>query len=55
VRLAAEENRLPVSEGIPTLSYALEKEWPHDRGAFIEGLVFWDGLLIESTGLNGKT
>ncbi len=54
-RLAAAENGPPASEEIPTLSYALVKAWPHDREAFTEGLVFWDGVLIESTGLNGRS
>jgi glutaminyl-peptide cyclotransferase len=47
---------LGAAEGdIPTLSYTLVKAWPHDRGAFTEGLLFWDGMLIESTGLNGHS
>jgi glutamine cyclotransferase len=29
--------------------------WPHDRSAFTEGLVYRDGDLLESTGLNGKS
>ncbi|MES2692032.1 MAG: glutaminyl-peptide cyclotransferase, partial [Verrucomicrobiota bacterium] len=29
--------------------------WPHDRGAFTQGLVFYRGSLIESTGLNGQS
>jgi glutamine cyclotransferase len=29
--------------------------FPHDRGAFTEGLVFWHGSLFESTGLNGQS
>jgi glutamine cyclotransferase len=53
-RLAAETGP-QASEDIPTLSYTLVKTWPHDRGAFTEGLVFWEGLLIESTGLNGHS
>jgi glutaminyl-peptide cyclotransferase len=54
-RLAAADDGLPASEEIPVLSYTLVKAWPHDRGAFTEGLVFWDGMLIESTGLNGHS
>jgi glutamine cyclotransferase len=54
-RLEAAGNAAPTSEDIPTLSYTLVKAWPHDRGAFTEGLVFWDGMLIESTGLNGHS
>lgn len=40
---------------IPTLGYTVVKEWPHDRGAFTEGLVWWKGMLIESTGLNARS
>jgi len=29
--------------------------WPHDRKAFTQGLVFWNGVLLESTGLNGES
>ncbi len=42
-------------EDIPTDTYALVKAWPHDRGAFTEGLLFWEGMLLESTGLNGHS
>jgi len=48
--------RLAAADGdIPTLSYTVVKASPHDRGAFTEGLVFVDGMLIESTGLNGQS
>ena len=29
--------------------------YPHDRGAFTQGLLFRDGLLYESTGLKGRS
>lgn len=29
--------------------------WPHDRGAFTQGLVFRRGGFLESTGLNGRS
>ena len=29
--------------------------WPHDRGAFTQGLVFRNGGFLESTGLNGRS
>ena len=29
--------------------------WPHDREAFTQGLVFRNGSLLESTGLNGQS
>ena len=36
-------------------TYEVVKRWPHDRGAFTQGLVFREGSLIESTGLNGHS
>jgi len=36
-------------------TYDIIHAWPHDRGAFTEGLVFIDGHLYESTGLNGQS
>ncbi len=29
--------------------------YPHDRGAFTQGLVYLDGAFLESTGLNGQS
>ena len=31
------------------------RSWPHDRAAFTQGLIFRDGFLYESTGLNGRS
>lgn len=42
----------------PTLvhySYEVVNVWPHDPGAFTQGLVFRDGNLLESTGLNNES
>src|SRR5688572_18319056 len=36
-------------------TYEVVKRWPHDRGAFTQGLVFREGSLLESTGLNGQS
>lgn len=36
-------------------SYEIVNTFPHDRTAFTQGLVFLDGKLIESTGLNGRS
>ena len=41
--------------GIVRYSYEIVKVWPHDRDAFTQGLVFRQGSLIESTGLNGRS
>lgn len=37
------------------LEYEVVKTWPHDRGAFTQGLIFREGFLYESTGLNGRS
>jgi glutamine cyclotransferase len=35
--------------------YTVVNTYPHDAGAFTEGLVYADGFLYESTGLNGNS
>ena len=41
--------------GAPTFSYRVVRSYPHDRQAYTQGLVFHDGVLYESTGLNGQS
>jgi len=36
-------------------SYEVVHAWPHDPAAFTQGLVFRDGDILESTGLNGQS
>src|SRR6266851_1189542 len=40
---------------IPQYTYEVVHTWPHDRGAFTQGLFYLDGFLYESTGLNGES
>lgn len=40
---------------IPEYSYEVLHTYPHDRGAFTQGLLYLDGVLYESTGLNGES
>lgn len=40
---------------IPIYTYEIVNTYPHDPGAFTQGLVFLDGALLESTGLNGQS
>src|SRR5713101_2308342 len=35
--------------------FQIVHEYPHDPGAFTQGLVYVDGHLYESTGRNGKS
>ena len=39
----------------PIWRHEVVRAYPHDRDAFTQGLVFRDGALFESTGLNGKS
>lgn len=39
----------------PVYTYEIKKTYPHDRGAFTQGLVFRDGHLWESTGQHGTS
>jgi glutamine cyclotransferase len=39
----------------PHLTYTVVNTYPHDTNAFTEGLVYSDGFLYESTGLNGAS
>src|SRR5213595_958197 len=38
-----------------TYTYEVKHIYPHDPAAFTQGLIFRDGLLWESTGLNGES
>jgi glutaminyl-peptide cyclotransferase len=40
---------------LPVFTYEVVHAWPHQRDAFTQGLVFLDGVLLESTGLNGQS
>lgn len=39
----------------PLLMYDVVTSYPHDREAFTQGLIYRDGFLYESTGLNGRS
>jgi glutamine cyclotransferase len=49
----------PAPEGTPagaiTYTYEVINVYPHDPGAFTQGLIYTDGVLYESTGLNGRS
>ena len=40
---------------VPLYSYDIINVYPHDSAAFTQGLVFYQGGLLESTGLNGQS
>ncbi len=39
----------------PRYGYRVVKSYPHDPGAFTQGLEYRDGVLFEGTGLNGRS
>lgn len=48
----------PPAAGPPeprSLDYRVAREFPHDPGAFTQGLFFHEGVLYESTGLRGES
>ena len=40
---------------VPIQSYEVVRTYPHDRQAFTEGLLYRDGRLYESSGLEGRS
>jgi glutaminyl-peptide cyclotransferase len=43
------------ASGIPEYTYQVVHTYPHDRGAFTQGLIYQDGVLYEGTGLSGES
>lgn len=44
-----------VCAGVPVYTFRVKNVYPHDPGAFTQGLVYQDGGLYESTGLRGRS
>jgi glutamine cyclotransferase len=44
-----------IGTGAVQFSYRVVRSYPHDPDAFTQGLIFRDGYLFESTGLNGQS
>lgn len=42
-------------QAVNTVSYQIVRSYPHDPQAFTQGLLYLDGHLYESTGLNGRS
>jgi glutaminyl-peptide cyclotransferase len=40
---------------LPMYTYQIVRAYPHDPGAFTQGLQYVDGALYEGTGLNGRS
>ncbi|MBA3887180.1 MAG: glutaminyl-peptide cyclotransferase, partial [Acidobacteria bacterium] len=39
----------------PVDTYQVVRSYPHDPEAFTQGLLYFDGVLYESTGLEGQS
>jgi glutaminyl-peptide cyclotransferase len=52
---AAGAQQAGVGPALPIYGYTVVNAFPHDRDAFTQGLLFADGYLYESTGLNGRS
>ena len=46
---------VPAGAGTPVYGYTVAHTYPHDPAAFTEGLFYLNGVLYESTGLEGKS
>ena len=46
---------LPVAAAVPTGGFTVKHVYPHDPGAFTEGLFYLRGDLFESTGMPGQS
>jgi glutamine cyclotransferase len=47
--------RVDAQGGVAEYGYRIVNTYPHDARAYTQGLVFRDGVLYESTGLNGRS
>ena len=46
---------VPARAAVPVYGYTVVHTYPHDPAAFTEGLFYLNGVLYESTGLEGKS
>jgi glutaminyl-peptide cyclotransferase len=47
--------QLPTQKAVPVDTFRVVKTYPHDVTAYTQGLIYRDGFLFESTGLNGQS
>lgn len=46
---------LQAQNGAPVDTFRVVKAYPHDAAAYTQGLIYREGFLFESTGLNGQS
>jgi glutamine cyclotransferase len=55
VRASGQAARSVAAPAPVTFGYKVVRSYPHDRGAYTQGLQYLDGVLYEGTGLNGRS
>lgn len=55
VAAAPQAQRSPAAQPAAMYGYQVVRSYPHDPQAFTQGLIARDGVLFESTGLNGRS
>ncbi|MBO0725314.1 MAG: glutaminyl-peptide cyclotransferase [Blastocatellia bacterium] len=50
-----QSDQMTAAPRVPTYTYEVVNAYPHDDRAFTQGLVFYQGVFYESTGLNGSS
>ena len=53
--LATQAAKKTSTASVPQYTYKIVKVYPHDPGAYTQGLVYKDGVFYEGTGLNGRS
>lgn len=48
-------NEIHAAASAPVSGFEVVQSWPHDPGAFTQGLIYRDGKLYEGTGLYGQS
>lgn len=54
-KLMAQAARKTGPTTVPEYTFKVVHAYPHDQGAFTQGLFYKDGFLYEGTGLNGRS
>jgi glutaminyl-peptide cyclotransferase len=49
------DEKVAENKGTPTYGYEVVHTWAHDPDAFTQGLTFYEGKLLESTGQEGRS
>jgi glutamine cyclotransferase len=53
--LPSGSSRVDAQAGVAEFGYRIVNTYPHDARAYTQGLLYRDGVLFESTGLNGRS